>query len=93
MRMRVIVNSSAGTAIAMSREQLAAAIEQPLTAAGHEVAFEVVDARRAPGRHRAGRDRDFDALIIGGGDGSVRSAAVKLSWDQTKRWALFRSGR
>jgi diacylglycerol kinase family enzyme len=78
MRMRVIVNSSAGTAISMSREQLAAAIELPLKAAGHEVMFEVVEPEGLQDAIERSVTEDFDALIIGGGDGSVRSAAVKL---------------
>lgn len=76
--MRVLINSFAGTAITMSREQLAHAIEEPLRAAGHDVEFEVV----APEEFEAALERAAaaagDALIIGGGDGSVRSAAIAL---------------
>lgn len=79
MRMRVIVNSSAGTAIAMSRDQLVTAIVFPLERAGHKVMFEVVQPEGLEDAvEQAVASDDFDALIMGGGDGSVRSAAIKL---------------
>ncbi len=53
--MRVLINSSAGTAIAMSREQLSEAIEVPLKAAGHDVEFEVVAPEEFERCSRAGR--------------------------------------
>jgi diacylglycerol kinase family enzyme len=76
--MRVLINSSAGTAIAMSREQLSEAIEVPLKAAGHDVEFEVVAPDEFDVALKRAAAADCDALIIGGGDGSVRSAAMAL---------------
>jgi diacylglycerol kinase family enzyme len=62
----------------MSRDQLAAAIEAPLKAAGHEVVFEVVAPEDLEDTVDRARSSDLDALLIGGGDGSVRSAAIAL---------------
>jgi diacylglycerol kinase family enzyme len=76
--MRVVINGSAGSAITMSREQLAHAVEVPLRAAGHEVDFEVVAPERLEAAIKRAATADGDALIIGGGDGSVRSAAIAL---------------
>ena len=76
--MRVLINSSAGTAIAMSREQLSQSIEVPLKAAGHDVEFEVVPPEEFDVALKRAAAADGDALIIGGGDGSVRSAAIEL---------------
>lgn len=62
----------------MTREQLAAAIEHPLAAAGHDVGFEVVPPEGLGDAIDRATSGDFDALVVGGGDGSVRSAAVAL---------------
>ncbi len=77
MRAAVIVNHGAGT---VQRQELTPdQLRDAFTAAGVEAEVHFVDGAEIPETARAALARGVDALIAGGGDGTVRSLATVLA--------------
>ncbi len=79
MRIHAILNIRAGTMLSRDPEQVARAIEKRLVANSNDVRVDLVepaDLDAAMDRALAG---DIDALVVGGGDGSILAAAKKLA--------------
>ncbi|CFX31940.1 Diacylglycerol kinase catalytic region [Candidatus Filomicrobium marinum] len=78
MRTHTIVNCRAGTALDLSPRDIEKKVAQAFRDGGHETRVECVEPEKLVGAISAAAQGDIDALIIGGGDGSVRSAAEHL---------------
>jgi diacylglycerol kinase family enzyme len=78
MRIHVVINARAGTVLDWQTGPLRSVIEGQFRDRGHEVTCDVAspgDLARAIARGRTG---GCDALVVGGGDGTVRAAAETL---------------
>lgn len=75
----VLLNSGAGTIRGEDDEAVIAKVERTLIAAGHEVEVVLAGGRELQGAlaERLARDPP-DAVVVGGGDGSVSGAAATL---------------
>jgi diacylglycerol kinase family enzyme len=78
MRIHAILNRNAGTIIGASAEVFEQKLAETFKNAGHDITVETVEPKEIGGRFRDAAKRDYDALIIGGGDGSVNAAAAEL---------------
>ena len=78
MRIHAILNRNAGTIIGAGAEVFEQKLAETFKSAGHEITVETVEPKEIGGRFRDAAKRDYDALIIGGGDGSVNAAAAEL---------------
>lgn len=78
MKIHAIVNGRAGTALDWDDAHLKTEIEAAFAAAGHEVTSEVIAPDGLGDAFRRARAAGCDAVIIGGGDGTVRAAAGEL---------------
>ncbi|MDA8229977.1 MAG: lipid kinase MamU [Magnetospirillum sp.] len=77
MRLAFVVNSSAGSFRHLPREATVAAVAEALRAAGHDVTVAVHPPRALAAALAAlARESGFDAVLVGGGDGSVLSAIL-----------------
>ncbi|HRK18785.1 MAG TPA: diacylglycerol kinase family protein [Hyphomicrobiaceae bacterium] len=74
MRVNVVVNARSGTAMTLPKDDLVRSIEQPFVDRGHDVSVRLV-APEDFGRAVDIMTRKDVALLVGGGDGSIRSAA------------------
>ena len=78
MRIHVILNTAAGSCIGRDLDDITRAVEVPLTEAGHSCEIEwAAPAEVEPAIARAVA-RAPDVLVVGGGDGTIRSAARAL---------------
>jgi diacylglycerol kinase family enzyme len=77
VRVAVLVNRSAGTASSgkITRESL----DDAFRAAGVEAVVEIISGGEMAARARAVRGAGFDAVVAGGGDGTVRCVAGALA--------------
>jgi diacylglycerol kinase family enzyme len=78
MRIHAILNRNAGTIIGNGAEVFEQKLAETFKGAGHDITVETVEPKEIGGRFRDAAKRDYDALIIGGGDGSVNAAAAEL---------------
>ncbi len=78
MRIHAILNRNAGTIIGAGAEVFEQKLAETFKSAGHDITVETVEPKEIGGRFRDAAKRDYDALIIGGGDGSVNAAAAEL---------------
>jgi diacylglycerol kinase family enzyme len=81
-RLRVVINRG-GRLVERSPEEVQLQLEMAFAAAGALAEFEIVPAKDLQARLEAARDAgkrgEIDAVVIGGGDGSVSSAAGLLA--------------
>ena len=78
MRIQAVINKKAGSAIGYAAEKLARETEAAFKASGHETEVHVVepmDIKAAFGKALAASP---DILLVGGGDGTIRSAASRV---------------
>src|SRR6185369_9538311 len=81
MRIIVLMNQAAGTA---SKEEISAAtVEAAFRAAGVDATVEQVEGKAMAARARAVLDDGFDAIVAGGGDGTVSCVAGVVAGTQT----------
>jgi diacylglycerol kinase family enzyme len=76
MRMALILNRNAGTLRGLDPDQVAEELAAILRAGGHDVSAEALEgaqAIEAIGRHCG--NRDVEAVVVGGGDGTISAAA------------------
>ena len=78
MRIHAILNRNAGTVIGAGAEVFEQKLTETFRSAGHDISVETVEANQIGARFRDAAERGYDALIIGGGDGSVNAAAAVL---------------
>lgn len=77
MRLALLINRSAGSFRNLSLEPTVAAIAARLGAAGHQVETEICAARDLPSALSAlAADHGFDAVVVGGGDGTMLTAIL-----------------
>jgi diacylglycerol kinase family enzyme len=80
MRVAVVVNAAAG--LAAPTVELRGAVERQLAAAGHTV-VRPVEHREVSDRVRAAVEEGVDAVLVGGGDGTISRAAQTLAGTST----------
>ncbi len=78
MKVHAIVNARAGAALDFGGEDACRQIETAFRAAGHDVTAELAQPDALVSAIERARDRGCDLLLVGGGDGTVRAAAVAL---------------
>lgn len=78
MRVHAILNRKAGTVIGAGAEQFEKDLAEAFQAAGHEITVETVDPKALRDRFEKAAKSGYDALIVGGGDGSINAAATAL---------------
>lgn len=78
MRMQLIINERAGSVVGADAGTVADQVARTLAAAGHEVEASVVMPEQFDREIERACRKDLEALIVGGGDGSVRFAATSL---------------
>lgn len=82
----ILLNSASGSARAAAGKAAAAArtLEQAFSEAGREVSVELIaDGERLAERARAAVAGGCEALVVGGGDGTINSAAAALVGSDT----------
>ncbi|MGQ0457024.1 MAG: diacylglycerol/lipid kinase family protein [Hyphomicrobium sp.] len=75
MRIHAIVNDRAGGALGQDLSTIEAAIKSPFERHGHEIVVEFSPPEKLAARIEAAAKRDVDVVIVGGGDGTVRTGA------------------
>lgn len=78
MRVHAILNRNAGAIIGAKAEVFERKLAETFRSAGHGITVETVEPKELSGRFREAAERGYDALIVGGGDGSVNAAAAAL---------------
>ncbi|MGB0083805.1 MAG: diacylglycerol kinase family protein [Rhodomicrobiaceae bacterium] len=78
MRVHAILNRNAGTMIGFGPEQLEKKLANAFAKAGHCISVETAEPGDIVERLQSAAGKDYDAIIIGGGDGSVNAAATAL---------------
>lgn len=78
-----IINTSAGTVFDLTQERIRTAVEGAFAQRGHRISVVFAAPADVEAEIEAALARDIDALIIGGGDGTVRTAARYLMGRQT----------
>lgn len=76
MRIHAVINERAGSVLGQDHAALIAAIEAPFRAAGHDIVVDAVAPQQMSQALSAAAKDDTACLIVGGGDGSVRTAAA-----------------
>lgn len=77
-RVHVVINQRAGTVLGLGAEALKSRLERAFGDRGIETEIEIVPPRDVGRAIEAARDRRVDAILVGGGDGSQRTAAHLL---------------
>jgi diacylglycerol kinase family enzyme len=78
MRIHVVINARAGTVLDWQTGALRSLIEETFRDHGHEVTLDVTSPEELARAIARGRNRGCDALVVGGGDGTVRAGADSL---------------
>jgi diacylglycerol kinase family enzyme len=78
MKTHAIVNLRAGTALGLLPEAMREAISAPFLAQGHTISVDCLPPEQIEDAIETALSRDIDVLIIGGGDGTIRTAARHL---------------
>ncbi|KIL98913.1 Magnetosome protein MamU [Paramagnetospirillum magnetotacticum MS-1] len=77
MRLALLINRSAGTFRRLPLDATVDSIVAALAAAGHEVSSEIVGRRElARALSAMAHDNSLDAVVVGGGDGTILTAIV-----------------
>lgn len=80
MKLKAVFNRDGGTFKTTDMDAYCARADDIFRAAGHEISFDVVAGRDVVERLEASaREEGLDALIAGGGDGTI-SAAAGIAW-------------
>lgn len=78
MRVHAILNRKAGTLIGTSPESFAEKLTGAFRNAGHEVTVDIAAPDAIEDRLKEAAGKGYDAILIGGGDGTVNTAARVL---------------
>ena len=87
----VILNEEAGTVVRLGREQVIETLTQAFEASGVRISLRAVPGQEVQACLKEALASDADAIIIGGGDGTVASAATLLA-GQTKAMGVLPLG-
>ncbi len=80
MRFHIVLNREGGTFRTVDVDAYRARAEQVFAAGGGEVSFDVVAGKEVEAAlEAAGKRGDIDAMIAGGGDGTI-STAARIAW-------------
>ena len=83
MRIHAILNRNAGTIIGAGAEVFERKLTETFANAGHDITIDAVEPKQISARFEDAAKRGYDALIVGGGDGSVNAAAAALLGKKT----------
>lgn len=85
MRIHAVINGRAGTVLGLglSRESLRAKLDAALSVTGHEVTIDILDPADISAAIAQALRSDPDAIVVGGGDGTIRTAATLLKGSST----------
>jgi diacylglycerol kinase family enzyme len=78
VRITVVLNSSAGTLMGMSVEEARDRIRDGFVAGGHDATVHVAAGADIPGELARASEGGADAVVVGGGDGTIATAARHL---------------
>jgi len=78
MKIHVVVNARAGTVLDCESESLQQEIVNAFTAAGHDVTVHMITPDELKETIAKALAQGCDAVVVGGGDGTVRAAAESL---------------
>lgn len=78
MRVEILVNCRAGSLIGADVARVVGDVQSAFAAKAHDVAVTCAEPDEIEAEVKAARARNPDALVIGGGDGTVRAAAWEL---------------
>ncbi len=81
--MHVLINQQSGTAVDIGPAEVAAQVANAFGNAGCEATVELLEGKEIGDRLRALAARGADAIIVGGGDGTVTTAATILRGTKT----------
>ena len=83
MRIHAILNRNAGTIIGAGAEVFERKLAETFATAGHDITIDTVEPKQIGARFEDAAKRGYDAIIVGGGDGSVNAAAAALLGKKT----------
>jgi diacylglycerol kinase family enzyme len=78
-RLTVILNAESGTLVKLGPENVKEGLREIFEAQACRAEFKLVPGKQLPDVLREARQSDADAVIVGGGDGTVASAATVLA--------------
>jgi len=92
MRIKAILNRDGGTLKTIDLEAFSGQLEQVFKKAGHDIAIELVSGKDLIATLAgAGADTRSEAILAGGGDGTI-SAAAGVAWTSGKALAVLPAG-
>jgi len=77
-RFAIVLNSSAGSLLDRTPADAVATVERAFAQQGHRVVCEAVQGADLPRAIRVARDGSAEVLVVGGGDGTIATAAHLL---------------
>jgi diacylglycerol kinase family enzyme len=78
LRVHAVVNLNAGTALSLTESAIRDAVATAFTKAGHEISMQFLPPSEIESAIERAARSDADVIIVGGGDGTVRTAARHL---------------
>lgn len=78
MRIQAVINKKAGAALGYTAEKLARETEAAFKASGHETEVHVVEPKDIKAAFDKALTMMPDILVVGGGDGTIRSGASRV---------------
>ena len=92
MRIKAILNRDGGTLKTIDLDTFSRQLEQVFSEAGHTIAVELVSGKELIATlEDAGADAPTEAILAGGGDGTI-SAAAHVAWTSGKALAVLPAG-
>jgi diacylglycerol kinase family enzyme len=83
MRIRAIINGRAGSVLGLDRVVLTERLTQALAGTGNDASVEIVEPVDLNAAIARALSDAPDAIVVGGGDGTIRSAATLLKGSET----------
>jgi diacylglycerol kinase family enzyme len=78
MKIRALINQRAGTAMDLSPDQMRTVVADAFVAEGHRIEIDILPPENLEPAIAEAAKSDIDVLVIGGGDGTIRTAATHL---------------
>lgn len=78
LKVRALVNMRAGTAMGLQHDAMRDLIANAFTAEGHRIEVDILPPENLDQAIADAARSDIDVLVIGGGDGTIRTAATHL---------------
>ena len=75
MRIHAIINERAGSVLGQDLAVIEQSIKDPFVNAGHDISVEFCEPKKLVPLIEAAAKSDIDVILVGGGDGTVRSGA------------------